>query len=188
MTIQQIPNPGHAFASDPDPADRFTGAGGKIVQRVHNVSSANPIQPGMAVIWSTNSTDGTGVVITTVAGSPLIAGVALTSMTTGQSTDLSSNAAAGTWGTICVGGLVPGVWVTTVAVPGDQLGTVATTASTIAPNGGFLGPIASTQVAGSFFGVAGIAFTSGTTATITGTTMPLGTVLLRPQVIPGSTL
>lgn len=185
--FQQIENPKSAFGDEIDHVGLLRGV--PETCEVHNMSSVQVIPLGAAVVWSTNSTDGTGVTITTVAGSPLFAGVAITSASTGQSTDLTSLAAQAAWCTIVVKGNVPGALLTSGTAPGDFLGTVNSTVAG-STGGGYLGPIVSTQVAGAFFGVAGIAFTSGTTGTTPYLTAtgPRGFVKLNPQVIPGSTL
>jgi hypothetical protein len=162
--------------------------GHQTIQAFHNMSSANAIPKGAAVVLSTNSTDGTGAIVTTVNASPLFVGVALTSASTGQSTDLASNASSGAWFLACVAGPVAGAFLTSGTVNGDVLGTTNSTVGSA--GGGYLGPLASTQVAGSYFGVAGFAHTSGTTGT-TGyltTTIVRGAVQVKAQLITGSTL
>lgn len=187
MPFQNIENPKSAFGDEIDHLGIVRGIGETFA--AHNMSSVETIPAGAAVIWSTNSTDGTGVTITTAAGSPLFAGIALTSATTGQSTDLTSNAAQATWCVVLRRGRAAGVLLTTGTVPGDFVGTVNSTVAG-STGGGYLGTIASTQTAGSFFGVAGLALTSGTTGTAgyLTATGPRGFVVLEPNIFPGSTL
>lgn len=185
--FKQITNAGGAFGYG-EQSDR-DARGPQVIRRFHNMSSVNAIQKGSAVIFSSLSTDGTGVVVTTVAGSPRFAGVALTSATTGQSTHLTSLAPAAAWCSVVVEGPVYAM-LDTVTVNGDIIGITNTTAASGAANGGLLGPIVSTQVAGNFFGIAGFAHTSGSTLAPDGVTtqIPRGYVTLRPCIIPGSTL
>src|SRR5207237_791451 len=123
-------------------------------------------------------------------GSPLFLGVAVTSASTCTDPTIATSVQPqATWCRVAMNGLVPGALLTSGTVAGDFVGTVNSTVAG-STGGGYLGTIVSTQIAGAFFGVAGFAYSSGTTGatgflTATG---PRGTVFLRPQVIPGSTL
>ena len=187
--FKNIDDPKGAFGYDPD----HLGAEGRnpqVVGYFHNVSSTETITAGAAVILSSLSTDGTGVTITTLIASPLFIGVALTSMTTGQSTDASSNAAPASWGRVQIAGPCPGALLTAATTPGDQIGTVNSTVAG-STGGGYLGVINTTAVAvSSFGGLAGIAITSGTTGAsgFLTTVGPRGIVYIRPSVYVGSTL
>lgn len=188
MPFKNIDNPKGAFGYNPNAPSADAGDPA-VVALYRNMSSTEVIAAGMAVIFSTLSTDGLGVTITTVAGSPFFAGVALGAATTDAPTSLSSAAPAGAWVRVQRSGLISGALLTSGTVAGDMVGTVNSTVAG-STGGGYLGTIASTQTAGSFFGVAGMAFTSGTTGTTPPFTAtgPRGTVRLNPQVIPGSTL
>lgn len=188
MPFQQIDNPKFAFGLNPKSPASNAGAP-QVVGLFRNMSSTEVIAAGMAVILTTLSTDGLGVTITTAAGSPNFLGVALGAATTDSPTALSSAAPAGAWVRVQTYGPISGALLTSGTVAGDFVGTVNSTVAG-STGGGYLGTIVSTQVAGNFFGVAGQAMTSGTTGTVAPLTAtgPRGTVWLKPQVIPGSTL
>jgi hypothetical protein len=188
MPFRQIDNPKFAFGYNPNSPSAEAGDPA-VVALYRNMSSTEVISAGQAVIFSTLSTDGLGVTITTIAGSPMFAGVALGSGTTDSPPTLTSQAAPGAWVRVQTRGVLSGALLTSGTVAGDFVGTVNSTVAG-STGGGYLGTIASTQVAGAFYGVAGIAFSSGTTGTTPPFTAtgPRGTVRLVPCVIPGSTL
>lgn len=186
MPDKAIINPGGAFGYSPFE----DGRGEQQIEIMRNMSSANPIRPGNAVIYSSLSTDGTGCVVTTVAGSPRFAGVALDSASTGQTTMLTSNAPAETWLRVVTKGKV---WahLDTAVVNGDLVGISNTTAANGSSAGGQLGVIAATNaVTVGFLTVAGFAHTSGSTLAPDGVTTqnPRGLVTIRPSIISPSTL
>ena len=186
MPDKAIINPGGAFGYTPFE----DGRGEQIVGVYRNMSSANPIRPGNAVIWSSASTDGTGVVVSTVAGSVRFCGVAITSASTGQSTMLTSNAPAEVWCQVVQKGKV---WahLDTAVVNGDIVWVGATTAASGTSNGGQLAVASATNaVASGFLAVAGFAHTSGSTLAPDGVTTqnPRGLVTLQPAIITPSTL
>jgi hypothetical protein len=161
-------------------SDGFLPGGEANVRTFRNSSTAQVIPRGAAVVWSTLGVQAQQVTITTVIGSPLFCGIAITSASLNtENTTVSSNN-RGPGSDICqvvVDGPVFGALVTSGTVPGDVLWTVNSTVAG-STGGGYLGPAASSIAAVAFVGVAGIAFSSGTT----GTTGFLGTVGPRALV------
>ncbi len=188
MPFKQIADPKFAFGLNPVAPGSDAGES-NIVELYRNMSSTEVISAGMAVIYSTLSTDGLGVAITTLIGSPLFAGVALGSATTDAPATLSSAAPPGAWVRVQRWGTISGALLVAGTSAGDIVGTANSTVAG-STGGGYLGTLPSTNAAGSFFGIAGIAFTSGTTGTVPPLTAtgPRGTVRLQPCIIPGSTL
>lgn len=198
MPWQQLDNPLGAFGYGGGAISTATmpplGGDESQVIVLRNASTVEVIPRGAAVIYSTLSSNMDWGTITTVAGSPLFAGVALTSAGLNtQLTTVTTAAGLGGIGTdffqVQVRGRFFGALLTTGTVAGDMVGTVNSTVAG-STGGGYLGTIVSTQTAGNFFGVAGVAFTSGTTGTsgYLTATGPRGAVLLRPSIIVGSTL
>lgn len=190
MPEAQINNPKGAFGYSPfDGTDQQRGV--RRVATFRNVSSANPVNVGSAICLSTLTTDGTGAGVSTAIASPLFVGVALTSGSTDQSTQLTSNALSNAWFQVCIEGPCVAL-LSTAAVPGNILvnagasTVIGTTGSTV---GGQLGPLSTLvpEVApGLQVGVAGFALTSATTGTTgflsVATTSPRGLVYIRPNV------
>lgn len=195
MPWQQLDNPLGAFGYGGGSLSTATtpqlGGDEAAVIVLRNASTVQVIPRGAAVIYSTLSSNMDQATITTVAGSPLFAGVALTSA--GLNTQNTGSTLAGPAGSdffqVMTRGRFFGALLTSGTVPGDPIGTVNSTVAG-STGGGYLGTIASTQTAGSFFGLAGVAFTSGTTGTsgYLTATGPRGAVLLRVSIFPGSTL
>lgn len=158
------------------------------VRRVHNMSSANPIRVGNAVVFSTLSTDGTGVVVSTVVNSALFAGVAITSCGVGQSTHLTSRAPSTAFCNIVIAGPVYAN-LDTAVVNGDLIAVGNTTAASGTSNGGQLMTYVRSTVAGTQC-IAGIAHSSGSTLAPDGVTTqnPKGYVTLMRSFIGPSTL
>jgi hypothetical protein len=180
MPDKAIINPGGAFGYTP-----FEDARGEQQIGVfRNMSSANPIRVGNAVAYSSASTDGTGVVVTTVLGSARFCGVAVTSASTGQTTQLSSLAPAEVWCQVVTKGKV---WahLDTAVVNGDIIGVSNTTAAAGTSNGGQLGVSQTTVGTAGFFRIAGYAHTSGSTLAPDGVTTqnPRGLVTLEPSIV-----
>lgn len=184
--FKQITNAQGAFGygeqADNDPR------GPVVARRVHNMSSVNPIRVGNAVAFSTNSTDGTGVVVTTVLASALFAGVAITAAAAGQSTHLTSRAPSSCFCDIVISGPVYAN-LDTAVVNGDIVALGNTTAAGGTSNGGQLDTFVVSTVAGTF-AIAGIAHTSGSTLAPDGVTTqnPKGYVTLMRSFIGPSTL
>lgn len=122
MAIQQIANPEGAFGESSNrlPVETRT---------LRNISTAFSIPVGCVVVYSTLTTDGTGVTKSTVINNVLTAGVALTSATTARAggAEASSIAPAGSWLEVAVSGPAP-VIVTTASSPGEIVGTGNSTA------------------------------------------------------------
>lgn len=188
MPEAQITNPKGAFGYSPfDGTDQQRGV--REVGTFRNMSSANPILVGSAVCLSSNSTDGTGVAVSTAIASPLFLGVALTSGSTDQSTALTSQALSGAWVKVCLKGPCVALLSTATApgmilVNGGASTVLGSTGSTV---GGQLAPLSTlipAPAAGTIEGIAGVALTSATTGSTgfltTATTSPRGLVYLRP--------
>lgn len=194
MPYQQLDNPQGAFGYGGGSKSTATQSIQSDEARVivlRNASTVEVIPKGAAIVYSTLSSNADWGTITTVAGSPFFAGIALTSA--GLNTDNTASTLAGQIGSdyfqVATGGRIFGALLTSGTVPGDVVGTVNSTVAG-STGGGYLGTLASTQTAGSFFGIAGFAFTSGTTGTsgFLTATGPRGIVMLRPNLMPGSTL
>jgi hypothetical protein len=188
---KQIVNSKAAFG---DPSDHMLGGRTYTeTEEFFNASSVGSVKPGHAVVLSSNNKEGKGATATTVNMSGFFVGIAVTSGTScTDPTVATSLQPQGCWFRAVTQGLVYGAFLTSGTVPGDVVGTTNSTVS--APLGGYLGTATSTNTAGSFFGVAGWALTSGSTLAITGIDFPAdashprGVVLLRPALIPGSTI
>lgn len=188
----QIDNPKGAFGypgGGLTTASQADGQGGYApkTRTVRNASTVQVVPIGASVVWSTLSSLTDEVAITTVIGSPLFAGVALTSagLHTGRTTVTTAAGLGGIgtdYFTISQDDVFHGALLTSGTVAGDLVQTVASTVGG-STGGGYLGPVAATAAGN--YGVAGIAFTSGTTGT-TGfltTSGPRGIVLIRPSIV-----
>lgn len=184
--FKQIVNAQGAFGygeqADNDPR------GPVVTRRVHNMSSVNPIRVGNAVVFSTLSTDGTGVIVTTVVNSVNFAGVAISAAGLGQTTHLTSRAPSSAFCDIVVQGPVY-AHLDTAVVNGDLVSVGNTTAAAGTSNGGQLAPFVRSTVAGTQ-AIAGIAHTSGSTLAPDGVTTqnPRGYVTIWRSLIGPSTL
>ena len=184
--FKQITNAQGAFGygeqADNDPR------GPVITRRVHNMSSVNPIRAGNAVVFSTLSTDGTGVVVSTVINSYLFAGVAITPAGLGQTTHLTSRAPSSAFCDIVISGPVY-AHLDTAVVNGDIVSIGNTTLAGGTSNGGQLDTFTVSTVAGTQ-AIAGIAHTSGSTLAPDGVTTqnPRGYVTIMRSFIGPSTL
>lgn len=176
--FKQIVNPQGAFGYGEQVDRDFRGP--VIERRVHNMSSGTRIAVGDAVVYSTLSTDGTGVAVTTVTASALFAGVAVTSCGTGESTHLSSNTPSTCWVSIVMQGPVY-ARLSTAVVNGDLVAVSSVAA-------GQLGAFVVSTVAGTQ-AIAGIAHTSGSTVSPSGSTQASrGYVTLMRSFVSPSTL
>lgn len=180
MPRQQIGNPRSAFNYDYG-KDGLRGE--QVLESFRNGSSAVAIRPGDAVCRSTAaSTDGKAVVVSTVDGNPLFVGVALTSASTGQSTQLSSNTPTSVWCQVVVQG--PAIY---NGILGETIGdVVAVLQGTVAGSSrGHLGAAATTQGTAGYIRVAGTVLTSATTGTtgFLSTSIPKGVVDLQPSFV-----
>lgn len=161
---------------------------------LRNASTAQVIPQGAAVIYSTLSSLANEISITTVIGSPLTVGVALTSAGLNtERTTVSTAAGLGPqgsdWCQVVTGGLIHGALVTSGVTAGDRVWTGNSTVAG-STGGGYLTSTSALSTAAGFSGVAGIAFSSGTTGT-TGfltTVGPRAIVLIRPALSLNSTL
>lgn len=162
-------------------------------QEIHvyrNMSTVLPIRPGMPVTFSTLSTAGVGVVLSSVIGDKLFAGIALTSA--GLNTDLTTVAGTtglGAKGTdyckVVTNGIFYGALLSSVAAAGDLVVNFNSTGTTASGTTyfGSLG-VAPATAAGNY-AVAGVCHTPATTGT-TGyltTVGPRGVVLIRPSLV-----
>lgn len=189
---QEISNPKGAFGypggelTTATHAEGQGGVGGAKIRAYRNASTAQVVPFGASVILSTLSSLGNEAAISTVIGSPLYLGVALTSagLHTGRTT-VATAAGLGGLGTdyfdVLEEGMFHGALLTSGTVPGDliQLGG-STLGST---GGGVLAPV--TATAAGNYSVAGIALTSGTTGT-TGfltTAGPRGIVRIQKSIV-----
>lgn len=164
------------------------------LENVRNASTVQVIPQGAAVIWSTLSSLGNEVAITTVISSPLFAGVALTSA--GLNTERTSvTTAAGLggqgsdWCQIVRGGLIHGALLTSGVTAGDRVWTASSTVAG-STGGGYLTSTNALTTAAGQVGIAGIALSSGTTGT-TGfltTAGPRGIVRIDRSITNASTL
>lgn len=165
------------------------------IETVRNASTVSVIPRGAAVAFSTLSSVATEVACTTVIGSPLFRGVALTSA--GLNTERTSVTTAvglgeqgSDWCDIAIEGPVHGALLSSGVTAGETVWIGSSTVAGATTNGGYL---TSTNVLSSAAGrsaIAGIALTSATTGT-TGfltTTGPRGIVYLRPSFVQNSTL
>lgn len=201
MPSPQLDNPKGAFGypgaqSTATQAD-MQGVYAPKTEFVRNASTVSVIPQGAAVIFSTLSSLTNEVTMTTVIGSPLFRGVALTSagLNTERTTVTTAAGLGGVgtdWLTIAVEGPVHGALLTSGVVAGDRVWVASSTVAGASTNGGYL---TSTNVLSTAAGtgvsvIAGIAFTSGTTGT-TGfltTSGPRGVVYLRPSFVINSTI
>lgn len=164
-------------------------------EKVRNASTVFTIPRGASVIFSTLSSLGTEVTITTVLGSNLFRGIAITSA--GLNTDRTTvTTAAGLgaigtdWCEIGIEGPVHGALLTSGTAPGDRVWISNSTVAGASTAGGYLGSTTPMSSAAGNSVIAGIALTSGTTGT-TGfltTAGPRGIVWLRPSFVNNSTL
>lgn len=176
MPWQQITNPRGAFGYTTADLNR----GNLEYEWFVNVSSGSAIAVGNAVVFSTNSSQGKGVAVTSGAGAVKFCGIALTSCAAGQSTNLSSNAPTSQLVLVALRGGPVMARLDTATVNGDLVGY-----SSIA---GQLGPYVASTVAGTQ-SIAGMAHTSGSTVDEAGTTQASrGLVTLRPSFVSPSTL
>lgn len=164
-------------------------------ERVRNASTVSIIPVGAAVCLSTLSSLGNEVTITTVIGSPLFRGIALTSagLNTARTT-VATAAGLGPfdsdWCDIAIEGIFHGALLTSGVVAGDQVWVGNSTVAGATTNGGYLTSTGTLSSAGGRSKIAGIALTSGTTGT-TGfltATGPRGIVKLEPSFVQNSTL
>lgn len=154
--------------------------GPQIMRRVHNMSSAAAIAVGDAVAFSSNSTDGTGVAVTTVTASRNFAGVAVTSCAAGQSTHLTSATPSSCFCDIVISGPVY-ARLDTAVVNGDIIAISSVAA-------GQLGAFVVSTVAGTQC-IVGMAHTSGSTVAPNGTTQASrGYITIMRSYISPSTL
>ncbi len=171
------------------------GVYGPKTEKVRNSSTVSIIPRGAAVIFSTLSSLGNEVAITTVLGSALFRGVALTSAGLNtERTTVATAAGLGAFGTdwceIAIEGPVHGAFLTSGTAPGDSIWVSNSTVAGASTAGGYLGSTVAMSSAAGRSVVAGIALTSGTTGT-TGfltTAGPRGIVWLRPSFVNNSTL
>lgn len=165
------------------------------IAKFRNASTVSRIHPGCAVILSTLSSLGDQVTQTTVIGSPLFQGVAITSAglntdNTTVSTAIGLGGIGSDWCDVVVEGDVHGALLTSGTTPGDLLvvsnstvGASTALGALVSTAGGYLG-VAPATAAGNY-AIAGIALTSGTTGT-TGfltTAGVRGIVRLKPSIV-----
>lgn len=199
MASPQVDNPKGAFGYPGalSTASHAIGQGvyGPKTEKVRNASTVSIIPRGAAVVFSTLSSLGNEVACTTVIGSNLFRGIALTSAglnteRTSVSTAVGLGGFGSDWLEIAVEGPVHGALLTSGTVAGDRVWVSNSTVAGATTNGGYLGSTVALSSAAGQSAIAGIALTSGTTGT-TGfltTAGPRGIVWLRPSWVNNSTL
>lgn len=176
--FKQIVNAQGAFGYGEQSDRDFRGP--VVARRVHNMSSATRINVGDAVVFSSLSTDGTGVVTSTVTASAQFAGVAVTSAGLGESTHLTTLAPSTCFCDIVISGPVY-ARLSTATLNGELIAVSSVAA-------GQLGTFVASTVAGTQC-IAGIAHTSGSTVSPSGSTQAsMGYVTLMRSFISPSTL